>query len=112
MRGVWCQALSLPWPPVPWGGQQGFRDPCFPGAVGVGVEIQHRHHSVCAYEPLLHAVGVAGGRPLGVPFTVVRGVWVQALSIPGCPSSGQAVGVRYSRAVGAGVRAWGASTVP
>ena len=26
-RGVWCQALSLPRPPVIWGGQPGFRDP-------------------------------------------------------------------------------------
>ena len=32
--GVWCQALSLPWPPIPWGGQQFFRDPCFPGTIG------------------------------------------------------------------------------
>ena len=31
---------------------------------------------------------------------------------PGCLSSGGAVGVRYSRAVGADVRAWGPSTVP
>ena len=48
MRGVWCQALSLPRPPVPWGGQPGFRfrDPCFPVAVGVGVGTQHQPHSV------------------------------------------------------------------
>ena len=26
-RGVWCQALSLPRPPVLWSGQPGFRDP-------------------------------------------------------------------------------------
>ena len=37
VRGVWCQALSLPRPPVLWGRQPGFRDPCVPGAVGVGV---------------------------------------------------------------------------
>ena len=37
VRGVWCQALILPWPPVLWGGQPGFRDPCVPGAVGAGV---------------------------------------------------------------------------
>ena len=37
VRGVWCQALSLPRPPVLWGGLPGFRDPCVPGAVGVGV---------------------------------------------------------------------------
>ena len=28
VRGVWCQALSLPRPPVLWGGQPGYRDPC------------------------------------------------------------------------------------
>ena len=27
VRGVWCQALSLPRPPVLWAGQPGFRDP-------------------------------------------------------------------------------------
>ena len=37
VRGVWCQALSLPQPPVLCGGQPGFRDPCVPGAVGAGV---------------------------------------------------------------------------
>ena len=37
VRGVWCQALSLPRPPVLWGWQPGFRDPCAPGAVGAGV---------------------------------------------------------------------------
>ena len=36
-RGVWCQALSLPLPPVLWGGRPGSRDPCVPGAVGAGV---------------------------------------------------------------------------
>ena len=36
VRGVWCQALSLPRPPVLWGRQPGFRDPCVPSAVGVG----------------------------------------------------------------------------
>ena len=27
VRGAWCQALSLPRPPVLWSGQPGFRDP-------------------------------------------------------------------------------------
>ena len=27
VRGVWCQALSLPRPPILWGGQRGFCDP-------------------------------------------------------------------------------------
>ena len=37
VRGAWCQALSLPRPPVLWSGQPGFRDPCVPGAVDAGV---------------------------------------------------------------------------
>ena len=37
VRGAWCQALSLPRPPVLWSGQPGFRVPCVPGAVGAGV---------------------------------------------------------------------------
>ena len=37
VRGAWCQAMSLPRPSVLWSGQPGFRDPCVPGAVGVGV---------------------------------------------------------------------------
>ena len=44
VRGVWCQALFLPQPPVLWGGQPGFRDPCVPGAVGAGVGNEHRPH--------------------------------------------------------------------
>ena len=66
VRGVWCQALSLPQPPVLWGGQPGFRDPCVLGAVGAGVGTQHRPHSVRPCGPALHAVGVAEGRPRGV----------------------------------------------
>ena len=37
VRGVCCQALSLPRPPALRGRQPGFRDPCVPGAVGAGV---------------------------------------------------------------------------
>ena len=62
---VWCQALSLPRPPVLWGGQPGLRDPCVRDAVGVGVGTHHRSRSVCSCKPLLRAVGVAGGRPWG-----------------------------------------------
>ena len=73
--GVWCQALSLPLPPVLWSGQPGFRDPCVPGAVGAGVGTQHRPHSVHSCGPALLAVGVAEGRPRGgVPSTIMRGV--------------------------------------
>ena len=40
VRGAWCQALSLPRPPVLWSGQPGFRDQHVPGAVGAGVGTQ------------------------------------------------------------------------
>ena len=86
VRGAWCQALSLPRPPVLWSGQPGFRDPCVPGAVDAGVWTQHRSHSVRPCGPALLAVGVAEGRPRGgVPSTVVRGAWCQALSLPRPP---------------------------
>ena len=68
VRGVWCQALSLPRPPVLWSGQQGFRDPCVPGAVGAGVGTQHQPHSVRPCGPALLAVGLAEGRPQGGAF--------------------------------------------
>ena len=65
VRGVWCQALSLPRPPVLWSGQPGFRDPCVPGAVGGGVGTEHRPHSVRLCGLALLAVGMAKGRPRG-----------------------------------------------
>ena len=65
VRGARCQALSLPWPPVLWSGQPGFRVPCVPGAVGAGVGTQHRPHSVRPCGPALPAVRVAEGRPRG-----------------------------------------------
>ena len=83
VRGAWCQALSLPRPPVLWSGQPGFRDPCVPGAVDAGVWTQRRPHSVRPCGPALLAVGVAEGRPRGgVSSTVVRGARRQALSLP------------------------------
>ena len=86
VRAFWCEALSLSRPLVPWGGQPGFCDPCFAGAVGVGVGTRHRPHSVRSCEPSLRVVGVAGGRPRGgLPCAVVRGVRFQALSLPRPP---------------------------
>ena len=83
VRGAWCQALSLPRPLVLRSVQPGFRDPCVPGAVDAGVWTQHRPHSVRPCGPALLAVGVAEERPRGgVPSTVVRGAWCQALSLP------------------------------
>ena len=68
-RGAWCQALSLPRPPVLWSGQPGFRVPCVPGAVGAGVGIQHRPRSVRPCGPALLPAGVAEGRPRGGCFS-------------------------------------------
>ena len=83
VRGAWCQALSLPRPLVLRSVQPGFRDQRVPGAVDAGVWTQHRPHSVRPCGPALLAVGVAEGRPRGgVPSTVVRGAWCQALSLP------------------------------
>ena len=65
VRGVWCQALSLPRPPVLWSGQPGYRDPSVPGAVGAGVGTKHQPHSVRSCGPALFAVGVAEGRTRG-----------------------------------------------
>ena len=65
VRGVWCQALSLPRPPVLWSGQPGFRDPCVPGALGAGVGTQHWPHSVRPCGPALLAMGLTEGRPRG-----------------------------------------------
>ena len=105
-RGVWCQALSLPRPPVLCSGQPGFRDPCVPGAVSVGN--QHQPHSLRPGGPALLAVDVAEGR-----LPPLRGAsQVRRCSSPDCPPTGRAVGVRHPRAVGAGVWLWGPNTVP
>ena len=63
VRGVWCQALSLPRLSVLRGGQSGLRGLCVPGAVGAGVRAQHQPHSERPCWPALRAVGVAEGRP-------------------------------------------------
>ena len=104
VRGVWCQPLSLPRPPVLWSGQPGFRDPCVPGAVGAGVGTQHRPHGVRPCGPALLAVGLAEGRPRGgVPSAVVRGAWGQAPPPPRLPILW--AGCRGSLATGCGC--WG-----
>ena len=73
VRGVWCQALSLPRPLVLWGGQPGFRVLCVPGAVGAGVVTRHRPHSVRSGGPALRAVGVADRGPQGGTFRHCEG---------------------------------------
>ena len=74
-RGVWCQALSLPLPPVLWGGRPGSRDPCVPGAVACG-----RGDPAPAPQRAPFRAGIArcggGGRapPGGMPSAVARAV--------------------------------------
>ena len=130
VRGVWCQALSLPRLPVPWGGQPGYRDPCVPGAVGAGVGTQHRPHGSRLCGPALRAAGVAEGRsrcegclgsgappppaarPLGgLPGLTTHWLWVrggpgvgtrhQPLSARSCELALRAVGVARGRPGGA-----------
>ena len=114
LRGAWCQALSLPRPPVLWSGPPWFRVPCVPGAVGAGVGTQHRPHSVRPCGLALLAVGVAEGRPRGGCFPPLRGApSVRRCPSPGRPSSGaggQGSASRVSRL--RSVRAWGPSTGP
>ena len=73
VKGVWCQALSLPRPPVLWGGQPGFRDPCVPGAVGAGVGTQHRPHSVALTGRRCSLWGWRKGIPGGGSFHCCEG---------------------------------------
>ena len=113
VRGVWCQALSLPWPPVLWSGRPGFLDLCVPGAVGAGMGTQHQPHSVRPCGPALLAVGAAEGRPQGGCLPPLCGASeVRRCPSPDCPPTGRAVGVRHPCAVGAGVWVWGPNTVP
>ena len=87
VRGVWCQALSLPRLSVLGGRQPGFRGRCVPGALGAGVGAQHRPHNVRPCGPALRAVGLAKGCPRRrAPFAVVRGVRGQAHPLPRLPA--------------------------
>ena len=107
VRGVCCQALSLPWPPILSGGRPGFRDPCVPGAVGAGVGTQNRPHSMRPCGPALLAVGVAEGRPRGGCLPPFRG----ASEVRRCPPPtarplggllGSATHVLWARVCGCG----------
>ena len=108
VRGVRCQALFLPRPPVLWGGQPRFRNPCVPGAVDAGVGTQHRPHSVRPWGPALLAVGVAEGRPGGGSFHRCEG---RLRSGAPPPPTARPLGGLF-RSVCAGVWVWGPNTVP
>ena len=61
----------------------------------------------------LGVVGVAEGRPRGGCLPLLLGASeVRRSPSADCPTTGRAVGVRYPRAVGAGVWVWGPNTVP
>ena len=111
VRGVWCQALSLPRPPVLWSRRPGFRDPCVPGAVGAGVGTQHRPHIVRPCGPALLMWGWRKGVPGGGAFHHCEGR-LRSGAVPPQTARPPAVGVRHPRAVGAGVWVWGPNTVP
>ena len=107
VRGVWCQALSLPRQPVLWGRQPGFRDPCVPGAVGVVVGNQRRPHSACPCEPSLRTVGAAEGRPQGGCLSPLSGAPEFRRPLPPAARplgglSGPATRVLWARACGCG----------
>ena len=82
VRGAWCQALSLPRPPVLWSRQSGFRDPCVPGAVGAGWGPSNGPTACALAGRRCSLWGRQKGVPGGLPSTIVRGVWCQALSLP------------------------------
>ena len=113
LRGVWCQALSLPRPPVLWGGQPGFCDPCVPGAVSAGVGTQHRPGGARLRAGVARPGGGRRASPGGVPSAVVRGAWGQALPLPRLPALW--AGCRGPLPTGCGcggVRAWAPSPTP
>ena len=113
VRGAWCQALSLPWPPVLWSGQPGFRVPRVPGAVGAGVGTQHRPHSVRPLRAGVARCGCGGGAsPGGGAFHRCEGRLVSG-AVP--PSAARPLerAARVPRPVCPGCgrcRAWGPST--
>ena len=68
----------------------------------------------CRFPPTwLGVVGVAERRPRGGCLPLLPGAYgVRRSPSPDCPPTGRAVGVRYPRAVGAGVLVWGPYSVP
>ena len=113
VRGVWCQALSLPRPPVLWAGCRG----PLPTGFGCGV--------VRAWGPITNPTeralaswlcalpGRHEGARGGAPPARVWGVWGRALSHPRVPALW--AGCRGPLPTGCGcggVRAWGPVTNP
>ena len=113
VRGVWCQALSLPRPPVLWAGCQGpLSTGCGCGG-GAGVGTDHRPHRARSCEAALRAVGATRGCPGGAPPAWVWGVRGWALSHPRVPALWAGCwGPLPTGCECGGVRAWGPVTHP
>ena len=86
VRGVWCQALSLPQPPPLWCRRPEFRDPGVLGAVGAGVGPSTGPAACALAGRCCSLTGRRKGVPGGVPSTVVRGVCGQALPLSELPA--------------------------
>ena len=100
VRGVWCQALSLP-----LGRAAGVLRPVCPGCGRCGRGTQHRPHSVRPCGPALLAVGVAEGRSRGAAFHHCEGrLWSGAppprTARPLGGLSGSATHMLWARACG------------
>ena len=111
-RGVWCQALFLPLLPVLWGlDGQGSATRVSRGRL-VWAWGLSTCPTACALAGRRCALwGWRKGLPRAGCLSLLREASELSRSpSPGFPSSGWAVGVRYRRAVGAGVRVWGPST--
>ena len=80
--GAWYQALSLPRPLVLRSVQPGFRGSCVPGAVDAGVDPAPAPQRAPLRAGVARCWGGGRASPGGVPSTVVRGAWCQALSLP------------------------------
>ena len=74
VTGIWCQALSLPWPPALWGGRPGFCDPFVPVAVGAVMGPSTGPTACALAGRRCWLLGWRKGVPGGVPSTIVRGV--------------------------------------
>ena len=110
VRGVWCQVLSLPRPPV----ERAARVPR-PVCPGCGRCGRGDPAPAPQRAPLRASVARCGGGRRASPggcFPPLRGApEVRRSPSSDCPPTRRAVGVRYPRAVGAGVWVWGRNTV-
>ena len=110
-------ALALPWRPLPppLGGVA--CAPCAVPALSAGRAVPRGPCPSACPAPVPCSVWRAWGGAVRSQFPptwlLLRGAFeVRRSPSPDCPPTGQAVGVRYPRAVGAGVWVWGPNNVP